>query len=134
MASHVPFLAVRPDDQFSTEIRPRDILAGANAIDPTVPMDAPPPLTLAPPKTVVSRVPRNLRFPLICLISFALSFGLHTVTSELSGYQLASASRHATENWQIGALVAWKVIELFTAWSAGYDCMYGRTYAAWSVR
>ena len=122
MSSHVPFLAVRPDDQFSTEIKPRDILS-ANAIDPTVPMDAPPPLTPAPPKTAVARVPRHLRFPLICVISFGLSFGLHTLTSEISGYQLASASRHATENWQIGALVAWKLIELFVAWSAGYDCV-----------
>lgn len=59
----------------------------------------------------------------MCILSFGLSTVLHSVTAEISGFQLATASRALNEPWQIGALLGWKVVELATAWIAGYDCM-----------
>ena len=49
---------------------------------------------------------------------------LHSLTAEISGFQLATASRALNENWQIATLMGWKVIELSTAWIAGYDCVF----------
>jgi hypothetical protein len=56
------------------------------------------------------------------IFSFGLSTLLHTVTAQYSGIQLATASRSLQEPWQIGTLLGWKVVELFVAWVAGYDC------------
>lgn len=129
MASHVPFLAIRPDDQFSTEITkandpasPIRDLASASSHDP---MDSPPRLT-RPPATAaqVSRIPGYVRFPLICVLSFALSTLLYSFASDFSGYQFATASRHLEKEWQVAALLGWKVVELGVAWGGGYDCTY----------
>ena len=122
MSSHVPFLAVRPNDQFSTEVTPRKA-AQTNAVIPSSPMDSPPPLTPAPPTRTASKIPEVIRFPLVVIVSLSLSTLLHTLTAEISGFQLATASRALTEPWQIATLLGWKVVELFVAWTAGYDCM-----------
>ncbi|KAK3713072.1 hypothetical protein LTR37_008757 [Vermiconidia calcicola] len=122
MSSHVPFLAVRPDDQFDTDVKktpriPRSLRA--NASPSSKRMDSPPPLT---PRTyAASRIPAAIRFPLVLILSFSLSTLLHSLAAEYTGLQLASASRALDQDWQIATLVGWKVTELTTAWIAGYD-------------
>ncbi|KAK4552511.1 hypothetical protein LTR86_010355 [Recurvomyces mirabilis] len=121
MASHVPFLAVRPDEQFSDEVvKTRDfassslldrINADANAMDA-------PALPQMPPAT---RLPSWVRFPMVVVISLALSAFLNTLIADFTGYELAAVSREVTEQGQIAALMGWKLVELGTAWAAGYD-------------
>ena len=125
MASHVPFLAVRPDDQFSTDVKTRDFTAHTNAVAAPIPaMDAPPRLTTAPRTYAASRLPAFVRFPLVVILSFSLSSLFHSLTADFAGYQLATASRDLPEDWQVASLMGWKLTELLTAWYAGYDCMY----------
>lgn len=127
MSSHVPFLAVRPDEQFSTEVKKTVSNAvKPNAAPPSQPTDSAPPLTPAPPKTyLASRVPPALRFPLLVLLSLGLSTLFRTWTSNYSGLELATASRSLQEPSQIGVLLGWKAVQLFIAWVAGYDCTCG---------
>lgn len=123
MASHVPFLAVRPDDQFSTDIK-TSAAATTNAIAPSVgmdPLDSPPALTRAPPTQEATRLPAAIRFPLVCVLSFTLSTLLHSLTSNFSGFQLATASKDLTDSWHIGLFLGWKIVELGIGWIAGYD-------------
>lgn len=115
MASHVPFLAISPDNQFSSEVARTRSVSTADKV--AVAMDDPSRFPYQ-----VSRVPSVIRFPLVVLVSLSLSTLLHTFTAEFAGFQLATASKDATENWQVGALMGWKLLELFTAWNAGYDC------------
>ena len=116
MASHVPFLAVRPDDQFSSEFQ-------ANPVDPTE-SPASPLLEHARPTTNVLRMPGAVQLPLVCALSYGLSTWLRIDTAGISGYQYASASKDVTEAWQIGALLGWKLVQLVGTWYAGYGCMY----------
>lgn len=136
MSSHVPFLAVRPDDQFSTEVKrtartsiTKSSSASTNAIAPAQPMDSPPPLTSAPRTYAASRIPSVIRFPLLVILSFALATTLHTLAAGVHGLSLATASRSLQEPWQIGTLLGWKVLELLVAWVAGYDCTYSHILA-----
>lgn len=126
MASHVPFLAVRPDEQFSTDInttaRTTTVM---DDVDMVVAIDSPPPLTRAPPAQVASHTPRWLRLPLIIVMSLTLSTLLRTFTAELTGIKFAPASRDASERPELVlALVGYKVAELVIAWYAGYDCTW----------
>lgn len=73
-------------------------------------------------KSRVSRLPAAVRFPLVVLTSLGLSATLHSLTSDITGPELAAVSRPLTEGWQIGALTAWKLAELSIAWYACYDC------------
>lgn len=108
MASHAARLAVRPDDQFSTEVKPRDL---ANNIDNIAAMPAP-----------SAWIPAPLRFPAAVLMTFSLSSLLLTLSAPVTGPELAAVSRNLTTGWHIAAMVAWKVAELGIAWYACYDC------------
>ncbi|KAK5109194.1 hypothetical protein LTR62_007279 [Meristemomyces frigidus] len=127
MASHVPFLAVRPNDQFSSdptssqdsqlsEAAKRDLL------DPIADMDAPP---IQSPRAArapaASRLPAFVRFPMVVIISLALSTFFNTLIADFTGYELAAVSRDVTSESQIATLMAWKLVELGFAWWAGYD-------------
>lgn len=111
MASHVPFLAVRPDDQYATDIKPSSSPAGA--------MDARPEPPIIP---TVTRIPHAVRLPAVCALSLGLSVLLHSITASITGLELATASRDATQTWQVATLLGWKVVQLAGAWAAGYDC------------
>jgi hypothetical protein len=135
MSSHVPFLAVRPDEQFSTEIKSHKKSSSKSSIGTAVAnavaaspvsqtMESPPPLTPAPKVKEVSRIPRHLRFPLLCVVSFSLSTLVHTLLADVTGVQIAAASRAAHSSYEISALLGWRVLGLFLAWSVGYDCMW----------
>lgn len=131
MASHVPFLAVRPDEQFDTDIKTRASSStngmprssNPSRIGAMDPRDAPeaPPIGRVPP---ASKLPAAIRFPLVCLLSLSLSTLFYSLVADWAGVELAAVSRDLTDEWQIGALFAWKFAELSIAWYAGYDCTY----------
>lgn len=121
MASHVPFLAVRPDEQFSTEIKTRDFANSLLNPGPAI-MDAPEAPSALPRPPAVSRLPAFVRFPFVCIISFSLHAFLYTVTRDVAGFELAAVSRDATDDWQVATIVGWKVVALAGAFYAGYDC------------
>ncbi len=116
MSSHVPFLAVRPDEQFSSSVRKstRDVIKTN--------MDSPPLARAPPPTYAASRLPSSVRFVLLVLLSFSLSTVLKTLAANYAGAQLALASRKVDEPWQISLFIGWKVVQLTIGWVAGYDC------------
>ncbi|KAK5122270.1 hypothetical protein LTR85_004181 [Meristemomyces frigidus] len=127
MASHVPFLAVRPDDQFDIEtIKTRELVStngfprSSSSVMDTDIADAPegPQLGRVPPAT---KLPGWIRFPLIVLLSFSLSTLFYSLVADWAGVELAAVSRTYDEQWQVGAVLTWKFAELCTAWYAGYD-------------
>lgn len=127
MASHVPFLAVRPDDQFSSEVKTRDFATepASAAMDPTeaqLPVPAP------------SRLPSLLRLPLVVVSSLAISAFAYSALADLTGLELAAVSRDLTDDWQVAAVVAWKVVSLLIAFFSGYNCKREKreTCAHWS--
>lgn len=108
MASHVARLSVRPDDQFSTEVK---------SIDPAS-IDG----ALTMPSHPSTWIPAQLRFPAAVLTTFSLSSLLLTLSASVTGPELAAVSRDLTGGWQIAAMIAWKLAELGLAWYACYDC------------
>jgi len=128
MSSHVPFLAVRPDENFNSDMKSQDF-ADTNGFPPSssdAPMmdlaDAPeaPHLTRMP---AASRMPAFIRFPLVVLLSFALSTLFYSLVADFAGFELAAVSKELTDEWQVALLLGWKFSELCVAWYAGYDCM-----------
>lgn len=113
MASHVPFLAVRPEDQYATDVK-----LSSSSADTMDPRPEPP---IVP---TVTRIPQAIRFPAVCALSLSLSVLLHSITASITGLELATASRNATETWQVATLLGWKIVQLGGAWAAGYDCMF----------
>ena len=129
MASHVPFLAVRPDDQFSTETKTiaRARAAPINGIPPAPSEDpvmegAEGPYIPAPKIMAASKMPAYIRFPLMCILSLSLSTLFYSFIADWAGFEFASVARDFTETWQVAVVVAWKFVELSMAWYAGYDC------------
>lgn len=82
------------------------------------------PLPEPPITPTVTRIPRAIRLPAVCVLSLGLSVLIHSFTSSVTGPELAIASRDATETWRISVLLGWKVLQLAGAWTAGYDCEY----------
>jgi hypothetical protein len=118
MASNVPFLAVRPDDQFSSDIKVDDFATTNGVLPSSSAMDAAEARRVPP----AMRLPAPIRFVLICLTSLGLNTFLFSVTADFLGYELASISRDVTGNWHVALLLGWKIGELIVAWYAGYDC------------
>lgn len=77
-------------------------------------------------RSVPSRtsLPRILKFPLVVLINFSLTILLNTILVEFTGPQLYPVARDLREDWQIGVVAGWKVLELGLAWFAGFDGMF----------
>jgi hypothetical protein len=111
MASHVPFLALRPDQQFSPEVKTRDYATMDPAQEEILP---------TPPAP--SRLPGWVRLPLLVASSLSISAFAYTALSEITGLELAAVSRNITQEWQVGAIFAWKLVSLLVAFSSGYDC------------
>ncbi|KAK3638279.1 hypothetical protein LTR22_017921 [Elasticomyces elasticus] len=128
MASHVPFLAVRPDDQLSnTSTRARD---GRDAMEkPTTRANARTTTTTArtDAPAAATSLPAPIRFILVCLLNFALSTVLYSLTSGIVGYELGAVARVPDET-HIAALFTWMFVELGGAWYAHYDCTLTERY------
>ena len=118
MSSHVPFLAVRPDAQYSSEVTLRDFAHTNGIIDMNTIRDAP-----AQAAQAASRIPALLKFPLLVVFTFGLSTLLYSLVADFTGPELASVSRNL-EGWQIGTIVGYKLVELGVAWYMRFDCEY----------
>jgi hypothetical protein len=117
MASHVPFLAVRPNEQFDTDadvVKTRDF-----ASEPVATLD--PSEMEAPELPSPSRLPAWLRLPLVVVSSLTISAFAYSALADLTGLELAAVSRDLTSDSQVAAVVSWKVISLIIAFSSGYD-------------
>ena len=115
MASHVPFLAVRPNEQFdTTEVKTRDFVE-----EPVATLD---PLEMEPPELPSpSRLPAWLRLPLVVVSSLSISAFAYSALADLTGLELAAVSRDLTSDNEVAAIVSWKVVSLILAFSSGYD-------------
>lgn len=76
-----------------------------------------------------SKIPTPLRFPLLVLLSLTLSSLLYSFTAEYVAADLAGVSS-TLDQWEMGGLVAWRIIELGIGWFGGYD---GYDLAALSI-
>jgi hypothetical protein len=75
----------------------------------------------APVSQRKSQIPKPLQFPLVVVLSLALSSLLFSLIAEFTTGDLASISKHS-ESWaEIAGLLGWKVIELGVYWFGGYD-------------
>lgn len=144
MSSHVPFLAVSPDKQTSPKARDFASSTGSStgsakrsrggsvkgaaskAVDKTK-------ATAKKAEKEVKKTARQasrfgikiavwLAFPLIVITSLTLRLAAYTLVSEWAGIELASVSRELRQDWQVGAVFVWKVLELIGVWYAEYDC------------
>ncbi|KAL9094460.1 MAG: hypothetical protein Q9165_003310 [Trypethelium subeluteriae] len=75
----------------------------------------------APAPLPASKLPAPTRFPLLTVLSLALSTLLFSFVADSTGVELASISRSLNEPWQAGVVLGWKVIELGVAWYLNYD-------------
>ncbi|QIW95804.1 hypothetical protein AMS68_001322 [Peltaster fructicola] len=123
MASHVPFLAVRPEEQASPEIKLRDTTKPRRSSKATKAQTVVKKAEEEVKKT--ARKARNfldhLRFPLVLILSLSLRLAAYTLVAEWAGLELASVSRDLRKDWQVGAVLTWKVLELIGVWWAEYD-------------
>ncbi|PGG98941.1 hypothetical protein GX51_06524 [Blastomyces parvus] len=61
------------------------------------------------------------RYSSLVISSLALSTVLFSLSTQITQGDLAWTSRHFNSWWQIGALLAWRTVELTIAWILGYD-------------
>ncbi|KAL1297018.1 hypothetical protein AAFC00_004612 [Neodothiora populina] len=83
------------------------------------PVDTTRPLTAK--KKNRGSLPSWIAFPLTVVLSLGLSASLYSAVPQLVGYELAAVSRTIDEPWEIGSLLAWKVVEMAVSWSVGLD-------------
>lgn len=97
-----------------TMVRTRHGSKGAIASGPpaTLPAASPAP---------TSKVPSQIRFPLLVLLSMGLSSFLYAVASPLTTGDLSVISRTHDEWWEIAVLLGWKAGQLAVGWYGGYD-------------
>lgn len=74
------------------------------------------------PTSRIARVPALIRYTFLLLISLGLSSGLFTLTAETTLHKLDPLSKNL-EEWEVGALIAWKGVELGLAWMMGLTGM-----------
>ena len=84
------------------------------------------PLDNAREKNASRRLPTWFAYPLSIILSPALSALLYSFVPDIMGAPLAAVSRSLNEEWQIGALLAWRLLEITLAWSTGLDRQYTR--------
>jgi hypothetical protein len=90
---------------------PRKDLALTNAI----------PAGTAPAPLPASKLPTAMRFPLLVILSLALTTLGNLFLSGSTGIELASLSRSLNEPWQAGAALGWRIVELAVGWFFGFD-------------
>lgn len=90
---------------------------------------------MAPQSATRSRVPGFIGFPLAVTLALGTSAGLYSAAAELTGFELSTVSRTLNEPWQIFALVAWRIAELYTFWVSGFDCEFlpSHTISVWNT-
>jgi hypothetical protein len=78
-------------------------------------------MTAPAQQTGIARIPSQVRFILAVLSSLVVSSVLFTLTSSLTVNDLGLVSKHLEEWWEVGGLVAWRAVEIGTAWVVGLD-------------
>ncbi|KAJ8609099.1 hypothetical protein MRB53_039298 [Persea americana] len=68
-----------------------------------------------------SKIRTTFAFPLIVATSLFTSAVLNTVVAQFTNLEVGQVSRTLTKEWQAGAVLAWKVLELALAWFSGLD-------------
>ena len=94
--------------------RTRGASKGALATQP------PATLPLASPASS-SPVPSQIRFPLLVVLSMALSSFLYAFASPFTTGDLSVVSRTRDQWWEVGGLLGWKAAQLAIGWYGGYD-------------
>lgn len=105
--SRALFLTVRPDERLSTTVKTGDF-SHTNG-------------TFMADTLTAERLPKPLRFLALVLSSLALRTILYTITSGITGAELAAVSRDNSSGWQIGGMLAFKTAEIAIPWYAAYD-------------
>lgn len=89
--------------------------------EPAVVVDSDPRDDSLPSATKASKLPSELRFALVVLMSFSISALLYSVQGSVNDHELASISRRF-EGWEGAAgVLGWKLIELGVSWFGGFD-------------
>ncbi|THY36374.1 hypothetical protein D6D01_00469 [Aureobasidium pullulans] len=79
------------------------------------------PLDIAHEKYASRGLPTWFAYPMSIIMSPALSAGLYSFVPDMMGAPLAAVSRSLNEPWQIGGLLAWRLLEITIGWSFGLD-------------
>jgi len=79
------------------------------------------PVATSEPILPTSKLPAELRFPLVLALNLSLSALLYSFASEFTAGDLSSVSRSINTWWEIGTLVAFRVVELAVGWWGEYD-------------
>ena len=80
----------------------------------------------APALLPTSKIPSQLRFPLVVITNLALSALLYSFISEFAAGDLSSVSRSVNQWWEVSGLLLAKTLELAVGWWGQYDSMYFR--------
>ena len=82
----------------------------------------------------IPRVRMLLRYVLLVLCSLSLGSILYTYASEYTDNQLESLSNPLEEGWEVGALVAWRGVELGLSWAMGFNGRPSTNYDSTTAR
>ena len=82
------------------------------------------PLPGSPTLLPTSKLPSQLRFPLVVITNLALSALLYSFISEFAAGDLSSVSRSINQWWEVSGLLLAKTLELAVGWWGRYDSMY----------
>ena len=68
-----------------------------------------------------SKLPPQIRFPLLVVLSLTISSSLYSLVSPFTSGDLATVSR-SRDNWlEIVGFLSWKATELAIGWYGGFD-------------
>ena len=68
-----------------------------------------------------SKIPAALRFPLLVILSMAMSSFLYASASPFTSGDLSNISAQRDQWWEVAGLLGWRAFELAIAWWGGYD-------------
>lgn len=106
--------------------RKRVSSGGTKALPTPDPKDPKHALMNVAPSSRLARIPSPARFFLVVLGSLILSSVLFTLSADFIQGDLGLVSKHLEEWWEVGVLIAWRGVEVATAWLVGFDggCFY----------
>ena len=100
----------------------KSVSSGSTKAPPTPdPKDPKHALMNVSPSSRLARIPSPARFFLVVLGSLILSSALFTLSADFTQGDLGLVSKHLEEWWEVGVLIAWRGVEVATAWLVGFD-------------
>lgn len=70
-----------------------------------------------------SKLPAQVRFPLLVVLSLTISSFLYSLVSPFTSGDLATVSKSRDNWWEIVGLLVWKATQLAVGWYGGFDSM-----------